>query len=435
MENTLVYPNIHLLAKPAGPSCNLACKYCFYLEKNDRLIQEKSRPQIMDDLTMELYVRQYIEAQEGPDINFTFQGGEPTLVGIPFYERLIDLVEKTKMSNQTVSYGLQTNGILLNDDWCTFFKKHNVLVGLSIDGPAHLHDGYRVNKKNKPTHPKVMKALGLLQHHNVEFNALTVINNKNGQHPIEVYRFLKEAGVKHMQFIPIMEQVNDDRKIMYPKRVQTENSKNFHTPEWNIDAKTFGRFLCDIYDEWVANDVGQIFVQTFELQLGFEMGLPSSLCMFAKTCGAAGIVEHNGDVYSCDHYAFEEFKLGNIHETPIRELFNSEFQIQFGQHKFDTLSKKCLKCEFLNRCYGGCPKQRVSKTPDEKVGLNRLCEGYIAFFNHIKPTMAYMADCLNHQTSPTQVMAHVSNTKTGRNNPCPCGSGKKFKRCCIVNIQ
>ena len=444
MQNSLTsskprnYPNFSLLAKPSGPLCNLDCKYCFYLEKEAYFKEDERSTYYMNPETREAYVKQYLASQTGNQVHFAFQGGEPTLVGLTYFEELVQLVEEHKADHQKVSYAIQTNGTRLNEAWALFLKKHNVLVGLSIDGPEELHDAYRVNKGGNPTHAKVMKAMHLLQEHGVEYNTLTVINHLNSQHPLEVYKFLKSTGSQYMQFIPIVERIDDSGEELCDAPKLDEVESGFKIPEWNVRPKAFGHFYNAIYDEWVRNDVGKIFVQMFDLQLGFDMGQPSSLCVYSKTCGAAGILEHNGDLYSCDHFVYPKYKLGNIHEKTMEDMFESEFQQTFGNNKYDMLPSDCRQCEFLTRCYGGCPKHRFNKTSKQEPGLNYLCEGYKLFFAHIKPTMAYMAQCLKQKKSPALVMEWINSgqmakdfaVNISRNDPCPCGSGKKYKQCC-----
>lgn len=431
------YPNFSLLAKPSGPLCNLDCKYCFYLEKEAYYKEDNHSRFYMNGETLDLYVQQYLAAQKGPQVTFAFQGGEPTLIGLPYFEELVEKVQQYKLPHQQVSYSLQTNGTRLNEEWMAFLKKHNVLVGLSIDGPAELHDAYRVSKGGTPTHGKVMRALDLLQSHGVEYNTLTVINGLNSKHPLDVYRFLKSTGSTFMQFIPIVERVDDGGEELMNAPV-LDQKNDYTIPDWNVKSKDFGHFYTAIYDEWIRNDVGKIYVQMFDLQLGFQVGQPSSLCVYSKTCGAAGIMEHNGDVYSCDHFVYPEYHLGNVHEKTMEEMFESEFQHQFGQDKYDKLPSYCKQCKFIERCYGGCPKHRFIETPDGEPGLNYLCEGYKIFFEHIQPTMNYMASCLQKRQPPSQVMEWVKGGgdvrdqggKVKRNDPCPCGSGKKYKNCC-----
>ncbi|MBF0197725.1 MAG: anaerobic sulfatase maturase [Planctomycetes bacterium] len=425
------YPNFNLLAKPSGPLCNLDCKYCFYLEKEE-LFQEGVKHRFyMDESIQEEFVKQYLAGQQGPRVNFGFQGGEPTLIGLDYFRRQVELVNQYKKPDQQISYTLQTNGTRLNEEWGLFLKQHQVLVGLSIDGPAHLHDHYRLSKGGTPTHGKVMKAMRILQEHKVDYNTLTVINRLNSQHPIEVYDFLKSTGTKHFQFIPIVESQDENGDLCGPPDLKRYESRQM--APWSVSPEAFGRFYCDIYDKWVRSDVGQIYIQMFDLQLGFNMGYESSLCIFAKKCGAAGILEHNGDLYSCDHFVYPEYKLGNIQEKSMEAMFESEFQVDFGDNKFTQLPGYCQKCPHLERCYGGCPKLRLSQSPEGEPGLNYLCAGYKMFFEHIKPTIHYMAECLKRKQSPASVMDWVSSgagQKIQRNDACPCGSGKKYKRCC-----
>jgi uncharacterized protein len=432
------YPNFSLLAKPSGPLCNLDCKYCFYLEKEAYFKEDERSTYYMDEKTREEYIKQYLASQTGPTVHFAFQGGEPTLVGLDYFKEMVKLVHQHKEDRQNVSFALQTNGTRLNVEWAEFLKEHNFLVGLSIDGPEDLHDAYRVNKGGNPTHAKVMKALHLLQEFGVEYNTLTVINHQNSQRALDVYRFLKSTGTSYMQFIPIVERLTEDGQELSNAPNLDEVETGFKIPEWNVRPKDFGLFYNAIYDEWVRNDVGNIYIQMFDLQLGFDMGQPSSLCVYSKTCGAAGILEHNGDLYSCDHFVYPKYKLGNIHEKTMEDMFESEFQHEFGQNKFDKLPTDCKTCEFLTRCYGGCPKHRFNKDSHGEPGLNYLCKGYKTFFEHIKPTMAYMAQCLKQRKAPSLVMEWVKSGQMSqqtqgapqRNAPCPCGSGKKYKQCC-----
>ena len=390
----------------------------------------------MSDDLQELYVQQYLSSQQGEEVIFSFQGGEPTLIGLPYFERLVTLVGKYKLAHQKIRYVLQTNGTRLNDEWGMFLKKNEVLVGISIDGPAELHDAYRVNKGGFATHAKVMNAIVLLQKYNINYNTLTVINNLNSQHPLEVYKFLRSTGSCHMQFIPIVERQKSASQDLCGAPSLDSVEKDFKIPEWNVRPKDFGRFYNAIYDEWVCNDVGKVYIQMFDLQLGLHMGLPSSLCVYGKTCGAAGIMEHNGDVYSCDHFVYPEFKLGNIREKSLVEMFESEHQHKFGQDKFDKLPMDCKTCKFLKQCYGGCPKHRFNKGKNGEPGLNYLCDGYKLFFEHIEPTMAYMANCIRNRQPPANVMGVIRQKdkqpldSANRNALCPCGSGKKIKRCC-----
>ena len=408
---------IHIMTKPIGPICNLDCAYCYYLEKEALYPGTSSFK--MSDALLEHYVRQYIEASPGPQVHFAWQGGEPTLMGLDFFRRVVELQQKYLPSGWTCTNALQTNGTLLTPDWCEFLKANHFLVGISIDGPAHLHDHYRVDKGQRPTHSKVMRGLRLLQEHGVEYNVLCVVNNVNAEEPLNVYNFFKENGVEWIQFIPIVEHLGDGKV----------SSRSVGPEQW-------GRFLTAIFDEWVRHDVGRIFVQTFEETIRNEAGLTGGLCVFQETCGDALAMEHNGDLFSCDHFVLPEFKLGNILELPIVEMANSPEQIAFGKAKRDALPSYCRRCEVLSLCYGECPKNRFVTTPDGEPGLNYLCAGYRRFFNHVRPTVQRILALLNAGKPPALIMDEMRAQderrwqQTGRNEPCPCGSGKKYKRCC-----
>ncbi|GIX06741.1 MAG: anaerobic sulfatase maturase [Candidatus Poribacteria bacterium] len=439
----------HLMTKPIGPICNLDCKYCYYLEKEN--LYPKKHSFRMDDRTLELYIRQYIEAQEGPEVPFAWQGGEPTLMGLDFFKRVVELQQKYCPPGKRITNALQTNGTLLNDEWCAFFKEHGFLIGISIDGPQQVHDRYRVDKGGRPTWHLVMRGLECLKRHQVEFNTLTVVHRYNSKVPLEVYRFLKEQGSRFMQFIPIVERVGEgsgrDGELLWlapPPRLRPDPDElEIEGPPvtpWSVRPLDYGNFLIAIFDEWVRNDVGKVFIQIIEVQLGNWMGLGASLCVFTETCGRALVLEHNGDVYSCDHYVYPEYKLGNIHQTPIQELVESEFQRQFGLDKRETLPRYCLECDVRFACNGECPKHRFLKTPEGEPGLNYLCAGYKKFFRHIDPYMKTMAALLRRGQSPALIMEIVRRedaeraqarrwATASRNDPCPCGSGKKYKHC------
>lgn len=445
---------LHVMAKPIGPICNLDCEYCYYLHKED--LYPGTTSWRMSPETLETYVEQYIAAQPvGPEeITFAWQGGEPTLLGLDFFKRIVELEKKYARPGQKIANAIQTNGVLLDDEWCQFFKQENFLVGLSIDGPAELHDRYRYDKKGEGTFAAVLKGMKLLQRHRVEFNALVVVNRENSQHGRRVYTYLRDNGVEFMQFIPIVER----RGVgVHPEdTIAAADSKH----EWDhlvssrsVVPEQYGRFLCDIFDEWVKRDVGKVFVQIFDQALAAWLDLEPSLCVFRKQCGRALAIEHNGDLYSCDHYVEPEYKLGNIHELPIIELANSERQQQFGINKEATLPQYCLDCEVRFACNGECPKNRFIETPTGEAGLNYLCGGYRLFFNHIDDLMRQMATELKAKRPAANVMQQFRKKKAGgsvplevqhrpgaaavsppgRNDPCPCGSGRKFKKCCAAN--
>ncbi|MHB8389775.1 MAG: anaerobic sulfatase-maturation protein [Acidobacteriaceae bacterium] len=425
----------HVLTKPVGPICNLDCKYCFYLEK-EVLYPDTSKWAMPADV-LESYIRQYIEQQDTDVIHFGWQGGEPTLLGVDFFRNIVAL--QTKYANgKQIENAFQTNGVLLNDAWGEFFSEQNFLVGISIDGPRELHDAYRVDKGGQPTFDRVMRGIAVLKKHAVSFNTLTTVHRKNSYNPLDVYRFLRENGSGHVQFIPIVERVSAQTTQDGMTLVSPSFSAPAKVSGWSVEPAQFGRFLCAIFDEWVRNDVGKTFVQLFEVSLEMWLGMEASLCVFRKTCGSAMAIEHNGDLYSCDHFVYPEHRLGNIMEVPLGEMAMSPRQVKFGQDKNDTLPKYCRQCEVRFACNGECPKHRFATAPDGEAGLNYLCAGYKKFFTHIDPYMQFMAAQLRQQRAPANVMEwarirdaeFLQSARPGRNDSCTCGSGKKFKRCC-----
>lgn len=427
----------HVMAKPIGAICNLDCKYCFYLEKENLYPNENFE---MPLNVLESFIKQKIESHNTPAVNFAWQGGEPTLLGVDYFRKVVELQQKYS-NGKKIENTFQTNGVLIDDEWCEFFKENNFLIGLSIDGPGELHDKYRVNKGGNPTFKQVMKGLEFLKKHNVEFNTLTCVHNGNSQYPLEVYRFLKEVGSGFMQFIPIVERraVNGNENGL--SLVSPNYKGEAEVTEWSVKAEDYGNFLIAIFDEWVRNDVGKYFVQMFDISLESWYDLEPSLCVFRETCGDAMALEHNGDLYSCDHYVYPENKLGNILEEQLETLVNLPKQRKFGTDKRDTLPQYCLNCEVRFACNGECPKHRFIKTPDGEDGLNYLCAGYKKYFNHVDPYMKFMANELRNNRAPANVMKWAEekdngfpNYKVGRNDPCPCGSGKKFKNCCMKKL-
>jgi uncharacterized protein len=423
------------MTEPVGPICNLDCKYCFYLEK-EKLYPAKPNWAMPDDV-LESYIRQYVEAQSVPVISFAWQGGEPTILGVAYFRKIVALQQKYA-AGRRIENAFQTNGILLDDDWGEFLAENKFLVGLSIDGPRELHDCYRVDEGGQPTFDRVLRGLGYLKKHGVEFNTLTVVNRKNSQHPFRVYRFLKEIGSGFMQFIPIVERVAARPSSEGLVLIGPGSSQAAKVSAWSVEPLQFGKFLCAIFDDWVRQDVGKYFIQIFDVALESWLGLDQSLCVFRQTCGSALAIEHNGDLYSCDHFVYPENKLGNIMEQPLASLVNSPAQQKFGLDKRDTLPRYCRECEVRFACNGECPKHRFSRTPDGEEGLNYLCAGYKLFFHHIDPYMRFMAEELRHHRAPANVMEWVrlresrlpAKKSPGRNDPCPCGSGQKFKKCC-----
>ncbi|HOT06695.1 MAG: hypothetical protein A4E45_01574 [Methanosaeta sp. PtaB.Bin039] len=423
MSRTCVLPGFHLLAKPTGAACNLGCKYCFFLSKKD--LYPKSSFRMSDEL-LETYIRQYIEAQKLPQATIAWQGGEPTLMGLEFFKRSIEYQRKYRREKMTIQNTMQTNGTLLDDEWCEFFRKNNFLIGLSLDGPRGLHDAYRVDKTGRPTFDRVMRAARLLRKHKVDFNILTTVHAANGDHPLEVYRFLRdEVKTSFIQFIPIVERDND-----------TGYQEGDVVTDRSVKADQYGRFLISIFDEWVQRDVGKTFVQIFDVSLAAWSGVPSGICAFSPTCGTAMAMEHNGDVYSCDHFVEPKYLLGNIRDKSMAQIACSGKQQRFGRDKLDTLPEYCRACEVRFVCNGECPKNRFIRTPDGESGLNYLCAGYREFFRHIDGPMRFMAHELRRGRAAANIMSYAAGGKIsrvifkpGRNDPCPCGSGLKYKKC------
>ncbi|MFN8470380.1 MAG: anaerobic sulfatase maturase, partial [Caldilineaceae bacterium] len=413
------------LSKPTGAICNLDCAYCFFLAKE--MLYPGSRFRMAEEL-LETYLRQLIESHRTPEVTIAWQGGEPTLMGLPFFRRSVELAQQYARPGMTIAHTIQTNGTLIDDEWAAFFKQNNFLVGISIDGPRAMHDIYRQDKGGAPTFDKVLRGLAYLKQHGVEWNALTTLNHANVDQPVTVYRFLRdECGARFIQFIPIVERHHVDG-VPFGDAVV----------ERSVTAAQYGQFLIGVFEEWVRHDIGEVYVQMFDVALANWYGEPSGLCVFSKTCGTALALEHNGDLYSCDHFVEPQHKLGNIKETHMIELVASDQQRKFGQDKFDTLPQYCLACDVRFACHGGCPKDRFISTPDGEAGLNYLCAGYKLFFHHVNQPMQLMVQLLRQNRAPSELTQlyqakdrewQALLAKTGRNDPCPCGSGQKFKHC------
>lgn len=436
-------PYFHLLAKPTGAICNLDCKYCFFLSKELLYPDDEFR---MPDVVLETYIRQLLEAHRTPEVTVAWQGGEPTLMGLEFFERAMRLVERHKRAGQQVEHTIQTNGTRLDAEWCKFFKRHAFLVGLSVDGPREMHDAYRVDKGGKGTFDQVMRGWQYLTQHKVDFNILCTVHAANVHSPREVYRFFRDdLKADFIQFIPIVERVQTAllplANVGWGER--SGGSRPLYTQSGNqvtersVKAEQYGDFLIEIFEEWVRRDVGHVYVQMFETTLGAHIG-QYGVCVFSPTCGNALALEHNGDLYSCDHYVEPTYKLGNIMETHMVDMVGSERQRKFGMDKRDILPSCCQTCDVRFACNGGCPKDRFLNTPDGEAGLNYLCAGYMKFFRRVDRPMRIMADLLNKGLAPVDIMGWYAvedekwksaAAKTGRNDPCPCGSGKKSKRC------
>jgi uncharacterized protein len=415
----------HVMAKPTGAQCNLECDYCFFLKK-DRLYPDSNFR--MSDETMEDYIRQTIEGHHVPEVTIAWQGGEPTLMGLDFFRRAVEVEKKYMRPGTRIENTLQTNGVLIDEEWCEFFHENNFLIGLSLDGPRQMHNAYRHDKGGKSVFDKVVRAVRLMQDHDVEFNILCTVHAKNSRHPLEVYRFFRdELEARYIQFIPIVERDNE-----------TGNQEGTQVTDRTVDPEQYGRFLIEIFDEWVRRDVGFMFVQFFDGVLASYVRGRSTLCILTPVCGEGVALEHNGDLYSCDHFVEPRYFLGNISQNSIPELVSSEAQRSFGMAKSDTLPKYCRECQFLFTCHGECPKNRVLTTPDGEPGLNWLCKGLKAFFAHVDRPMQIMADLLRQGQYADGIMKALAQEegrplpkkeKTGRNDPCPCGSGLKYKKC------
>jgi uncharacterized protein len=413
------------MAKPSGSACNLNCTYCFFLKKESLYPGSNFR---MSDEVHEAYIRQLFEAHQIPQVTVAWQGGEPTLMGLDFFRRSIELQKKYQRPGMHVENTFQTNGILLNDEWCQFFHDNNFLLGLSIDGPKRLHDCFRKDKGGEGTFDRAVQAARLLQKHKVEFNILCTVNSKNADQALEVYRFFRdELDAHYLQFIPVVERENESG-YQEGERI---TDRSVRPAQW-------GRFLIEIFDEWARRDVGETFVLNFDGMLAGWLGMAGTLCIFGRTCGLGLALEHNGDLYSCDHFVEPDYLLGNIMKRPMIELLASEKQRKFGMDKQDTLPRNCRECRFLFACNGECPKNRFIKTPDGDPGWNYLCGGYMNFFKHADRYMRIMADLLRKGQTADGIMKILSEEdarcgkkapKVGRNDHCPCGSGLKFKKC------
>lgn len=408
-------PDYHLLVKPAGAACNLGCQYCFFLSK-ENLYQDESY--LMSNATLENYIKQLMASSSGPQVDVAWQGGEPMLRGLEFYKRSVQLAEQYRQPHQRILHTIQTNGTLIDDEWAAFFKQHNYLVGISIDGPRELHDTYRVSKRGEGSFDDVIRGWSTLRKHNVDVNILCTINASNAEQPLEVYRFFRdELQAEYIQLIPIVERATVDTIAFADRgwgglkgtdRPLYKQEGNLVTKR-SVTAAQFWNFLISIFDEWVQRDVGKVFVTTFDIALGSWMGQHNA-CIEAPTCGNALVMEHNGDVYSCDHFVEPDYKLGNIKQTTLQALVTSEQQRRFGQNKYDTLPKYCKECPVLFACYGECPRNRFIQTPDGEDGLNYLCAGYKRFFSHIDKPMRTMVDLLREGRYADEIMTLSNGT-------------------------
>ena len=395
---------LYVMLKPAGAHCNLACKYCYYLEKNN-LYQNTPR-HLMSDEMLEQFTREYIEAQTMPQVLFTWHGGEPLMRSIDFYKKALALQKKYAHGKQ-IDNVIQTNGTLLTDEWCEFFAKNHWLVGISIDGPQEYHDHYRVTPAGKPSWEKVMQGISLLKKHRVEWNAMAVVNAYNAEHPLEFYHFFRDNGCQYLQFTPIVERLteHEDGRTL----ASLADDREIPLADASVTPQQWGNFLCTIFDDWVRHDVGKTFVEIFDCTLANWMGVLPGICAYSKECGHAGVMEHNGDVYSCDHFVFPEYKLGNIREQSLIDMLYGEKQQVFSRLKHTSLPRQCKECDMEFACHGECPKNRFEKDKYGEPGLNYLCQGYYQYYTHVAPYMDFMKRELLAQRPPANIMNVLKN--------------------------
>jgi uncharacterized protein len=402
-----------VFVKPAGARCNLGCSYCYYLDKT-RLYPDNNTFQMADDI-LEQYIVQHIAASTEETILFSWHGGEPTMVGLPYFRKIVAMQQKHRPASRRVINGIQTNGTLINEAWAHFFAQEQFVVGISIDGPDTIHNQYRVTKDLQPTHEKTLRGYNILKQHGVSCEILCVVNDYNVQFPTQVYRYFKQLNAAYITFLPL---------VVY----QPGNKNN--VSDHSVPAMAFGEFLCAIFDEWKRQDIGRVKIQIIEEAAQTAFNQDHTLCIFKKMCGGVPVIEHNGDFFCCDHFVDQEHYIGNIMETPLADLLESPQQRSFGRAKVTTLPDYCRACEVISMCNGECPKNRFLQTPDGEKGLNYLCAGYKLFFKHCKPFVEQVAIQWRQQMQEPTNLSHPS-MKTGRNAPCPCGSGRKYKKCCL----
>lgn len=395
---------LYVMLKPAGAHCNLACKYCYYLEKNN--LYQNSHRHLMSDEMLEQFTREYIEAQTMPQVLFTWHGGEPLMRSIDFYKKALELQKKYAHGKQ-IDNVIQTNGTLLTDEWCEFFAQNHWLVGISIDGPQEYHDHYRVTPAGKPSWEKVMQGIQLLKKHRVEWNAMAVVNAYNAEHPLEFYHFFRDNGCQYLQFTPIVERLteHEDGRTL----ASLADDREIPLADASVTPQQWGNFLCTIFDDWVRHDVGKTFVEIFDCTLANWMGVLPGICAYSKECGHAGVMEHNGDVYSCDHFVFPEYKLGNIREQSLIDMLYGEKQQAFSRLKHTSLPRQCKECDMEFACHGECPKNRFEKDKYGEPGLNYLCQGYYQYYTHVAPYMDFMKRELLAQRPPANIMNVLKN--------------------------
>ena len=393
---------LYVMVKSVGSVCNLSCDYCYYLEKSK--LYKEAKNHVMSEELLEKFIDEYINSQTMPQVMFTWHGGEPLMRPVSFYKKAVEL-QKKYARGRTIDNSIQTNGTLITDEWCRFFKENNFLVGVSIDGPQEFHDEYRKNRQGQPSFAKVMKGIELLKKHGVEYNAMAVVNDFNADYPLDFYHFFKEIDCHYIQFTPIVERISqraDGLSLSSP--IQNEKAE---LTDFSVSPAQWGNFLCTIFDEWIREDVGNYYIQLFDSTLANWIGEQPGVCSMAKNCGHAGVMEYNGDVYSCDHFVFPEYKLGNLYTNTLVEMMYSDKQTKFGEAKSKTLPTQCKECEFLFACNGECPKNRFTFTETGEPGLNYLCKGYHKFFKHIAPYMDFMKNELMNERPPANVMEWI----------------------------
>jgi len=400
---------LHIVAKPIGPACNLNCDYCFYLEK--QALYGNGEGCLMSDDVLATFVSNYIESQPTPVVEFVWQGGEPTLMGLDFFKRVIDL-QRPYVNQKTITNSLQTNGTMLDNAWCRFLKQHDFMVGLSLDGPREIHDRYRKDRQGEGSFDDVMRGLKFLQTHGVNYNIMASVGRETARYPLEVYRFFKGIDVEFIQFVPIIERLPSvaEKKLGFtlasPSALDTEEVNNEIT-DWTVVPEEYGEFLIAIYEDWIRNDVGTTFVMNFEWVLNAWIGNPSPVCIHAKQCGRSLVIEHNGDLFACDHYVYPQYLLGNILSDDLSEMVAASLQTGFGASKETALPRWCQECEVLPACQGGCPKHRFERTSYSEPGLHYLCAGYRKFFTHIRKYLHAMATLLEHGLPVTELMKAI----------------------------
>lgn len=396
---------LYVMLKPAGAHCNLACDYCYYTEKL-KLYQNSSN-HVMSDALLEKFIKEYIESQMTKEVLFTWHGGETFMRPLSFYQRAVELQQRYAWGRQ-IDNCIQTNGTMITDEWCRFLHDNHWLVGVSIDGPQEFHDEYRRNRMGAPSFVKVMRGIDLLNKYQVEWNAMAVVNDFNADYPLDFYHFFKQIGCHYIQFTPIVERISTHPDGRHLAAVEEQTTR---LADFSVSPEQWGRFTCAIFDEWVREDVGEYFIQLFDSTLANWMGEQPGVCSLAKTCGHAGVMEYNGDVYACDHFVFPQYKLGNISSNTLVEMMYSDKQQRFGRAKHDTLPQQCRQCQFLFACNGECPKNRFCKTKNGELGLNYLCEGYYRFFKHVVPYMDFMKNELLAQRPPANIMQALKEGK------------------------